>query len=117
MPDQPNLALREYVTSVGFSLQLSKKQIDWLIAIHHFRGDFTALVKWEYATQKSDPAEFMRRTRMFSHSVVSTRSLVGRGLLPAEPGEWHLTKAGHLTVALLKEAGIYQERLKEMGFE
>jgi hypothetical protein len=40
---------------------------------------------------------------------------VRRGLVSNIEKDWSLTKAGHLVVALLKEAGIYQDRLVEMG--
>lgn len=109
MAEQTNLALREYTTSIGFSMQLSKRMIDLLVAMHHFKGDFHKLVAWQY--EKDTDV----RRRAFAHCVTSLHSLENRGLMSPDFQDWSLTKAGHLVVALLKEAGIYQERMKELG--
>jgi hypothetical protein len=124
-----NEALREHVTSIGFSLTLSKRMIDTLVALDHFKGDFHALTQWE-DDAGVDTVERTRRRVLFSHYVVTYRSLESRGLvvrknvyLHKDPKCFHLdqqksrhslTKAGKLMVGLLKEAGLYDERLAEM---
>lgn len=113
-----NSALREHVTSIGFSMTLSKRQIDLLVALHHFKGNFHQLINWEHApvaNMGGDRAEYARRRKFFSHSVPSGQALEHRGLISHDIERWDITKAGHLVVALLKEAGIYQERLSEIG--
>lgn len=126
MPEQFNLALREHVTSIGFSMTLSKRMIDTLVALHHFKGNFHELVQWQYC--KDDKDRLVRRA-MFGHYVTSYHALVNRGLVTTyerynddgtrdvKASRHNLTKAGHLIVALLKEAGIYQERMKEIGLQ
>ncbi len=120
MTEQTNLALREYTTSVGFNMMLSKRQIDLLVGLHFQKGRHN-LFEWEYLPRGDTPEALMERYRrrmVFSHSITSMRALKTRGLLRAQAGEdWSLTKAGHLMVALLKEAGIYQERVKELGLD
>lgn len=118
---ETNLALREYVTSVGFQLTLSQRMIDVLVALDHFKGDFEALMAWERASET--------RRRLFNHYVstfgsLEKRGLVHRdihhkksGLVDPEKSRHRVTKAGRLTIGLLKEAGLYQERIKEMGLQ
>lgn len=114
-----NEALRSHVTSIGFALTLSKNMIDTLVALDHFKGDFGAFVAWEYAGGKT-------RQKQFSHYVTTFRSLESRGLVRAvhkykdgyrdiEKSRHQLTRAGKLVISLLKEAGLYQDRLTELG--
>jgi hypothetical protein len=112
----PNEIFRTYTTSVGFALTLTKLQIDLLILYHHFKGFDGAhrLVSSDdngaIAYRRS---EIRAQTRtLSSHWISTSASLDGRGL--TTPNH-KLTKAGRLVVALLKEAGIYQERLEMLG--
>ena len=101
-----NDALREHVTSIGFALTLSKRQIDLLCVLHHFK-DLSRFHDWEHGDRS--------RVKHFAHCVTTVRALSARGLVSPIPGNWSLTKAGHLTVALLKECGIYQDRMADLG--
>lgn len=112
MTEQTNVALREYVTNVGFQLTLSKLMIDMLVALDHFKG-FTP--------------EFSKHfDNKLPHFVSTGKALAERGLIyytypgagkKAPKNQLTLTKAGRLTLSLLKEAGLYQERVKEMGLQ
>lgn len=105
-----NKSLREHVTSVGFSLTLSKRQIDTLVLLHHFKT-------WD---------RFYGRMAGYSHYCSTAQALISRGLMrdfgpgvpyvkcelcEAEFCGHRLTKAGSITAVLLQEAGIYQEVL------
>jgi len=92
-----NQELREYVTRVGFSISLSKAQIEHLVFMHVTRE---AKVRWLTA----------------SSSMISTSAaLQRRGLIEhrddsaSAPRGWYLSKAGELVVGLLKESGIYED--------
>lgn len=110
-----NELLREHVTSTAFSLTLSKRQIDLLVALHHFKGDYHQLIQWEYQGNSIGNDVYQFRRKLFSHTVPTGWSLMRRGLINKEDKSWKLTKAGHIVTALLKEAGIYQDRLQDMG--
>lgn len=113
-----NNALREHVTSVGFNLTLSKRMIDVLVCLDHFKGDYGAMTNWERAGG-------LTRMRQFGSYITTVRALEARGLvvrdikyqnglLDRERSRHRLTRAGKLTVSLLREAGIYQERFDEL---
>lgn len=110
-----NETLRSYVTSVGFSLTLTKLQIDMLVLLHHY-GGFKGAHDHAEQDSKGEPASRSTSRRpttrtLSSHWVSTSAGLHGRGLL----GDgWKLTKAGDLTVEILKEAGIYQDSLARM---
>ncbi len=82
----PNQKFTDHVTGVAFSLTLSKRQIDVLLAIDMHGFDFRELCN-------------------YSHCVPTMRSLEDRGLITREGG-WKTTKAGNLSCSLLREAGI-----------
>jgi hypothetical protein len=114
-----NAPLREHVTSVGFSLTLSKRQIETLVLLHHF----DVFDKFHDAT---------RNHALVSNNYCTTaRALIRRGLMrehgfgvktaPCELCDTavcghKLTKAGIMTAGLLNEAGLYQEVLDRLGF-
>ncbi|HOY80610.1 MAG TPA: hypothetical protein PLB92_00585 [Rhodoglobus sp.] len=97
----PNETLRNYVTSVGFSLTLSKAQIELLVLLDHF-GSHNAL---------------HRAGLIPSMYVPTIRALDHRGLTDIGSREAILTKAGRLAVELLREAGMYAEVLERKGVE
>lgn len=99
-----NETFREHVTSVGFALILTKRQLEMLVLLHHFEGFKGA-------------HEFVDRRKALSRCWVSTaRGLQMRGLLP-EGNQWELTEAGKLIIGLLKEADIYKDTLDRLGVE
>ncbi|MBM4489710.1 hypothetical protein GS471_17085 [Rhodococcus hoagii] len=93
-----NEALREYTTSIGFNLTLSKRQIELLVLMDYFEGH----------------SGLSRAGRSPSHYVTTMRSLERRGLTS---GFVNINKAGHLVCSLLKEAGIYQDVLDLNGIQ
>ena len=108
-----NDALREHVTSVGFSLTLSKNQIDTLVLMHYAGGGFN---KFHRAF----------RDRISNNYCTTAGALIRRGLMRDHgPGvapvacelcdekycDHRLTRAGVLLADLLTQAGIYQEVL------
>jgi hypothetical protein len=97
----PNETLRNYVTSVGFSLTLSKAQIELLVLLDHF-GSHAAL---------------HRAGRSPSMYVPTIRALDHRGLTDIRSTDGILTKAGRLACELLREAGMYAEVLERKGIE
>lgn len=120
-----NANLRSHVTSIGFALTLSKNMIDLLVCLDHFSGDYHEMVSWEYRGGNA-------RVRQFGNYVTSFRALESRGLvymdlkytgkgttklIDHDRTRHRLTKAGKLTVGLLKEADIYQERHHELGLD
>jgi len=108
---ETNAALRDHVTSIAFNLTLSKRQLNLLVAMHHFKGypspGFRKFSEgnWRYT--------------YFPHFISTRRALADRGLVRNEEGDEppgiYMTKAGELVCELLKEAGIYAERLTELG--
>ncbi len=101
-----NETFRTHVTSTGFALNLSKAQMFHLVANHavgfHRFG--------------SEPAAAFRS--MNQNYIASCRALVARGLF-CDAGHAHpaakdgfysrITKAGHIVIELLQEAGLYEE--------
>ncbi len=112
-----NLALREHVTSVGFLLTLSKRQIE----VMFFLEKAIEMNDWEPSGQ--------------SHFVSTTRALKARGLIETRnPPEdrvkelvrkgastatihkmygtsyrWRITEAGRLVLGLLRECGMEED--------
>lgn len=114
-----NEVLRQHVTSIGFSLTLSKSQIDTLVLMDHFGGYGKFFDK-------------TNRVGVARNYVMSANALTRRGLFRKELYEGgvstcelctnkfcdhKLTKAGQLTAAILKEAGIYEDVLSHYGFD
>lgn len=97
----PNETLRNYVTSVGFSLTLSKPQIELLVLLDHF-GSHNALFNAGLSP---------------SMYVTTIRALDHRGLTDFRSRQAILTKAGSLAVELLREAGMYSEVLERKGIK
>jgi len=110
-----NWLLREHVLRTGFSLVLTKTQIAALCEL----DAACARDKW-FKLDELSPT-----WRSFhSHWITGVRGLENRGLARHTfdehkhkyeiPGDmpvseaWEITEAGRLTVALLKEAGLYQ---------
>lgn len=96
-----NEALREYTTSIGFSLTLSKRQIELLVLLDHF-GCHSRM--WDSGFR-------------ISHYVTTVRSLERRGLVDPLPGNAGINKAGGFVCGLLKEAGIYNDVLDLNGIK
>ena len=112
-----NIVLREHVTSVGFSLTLSKRQIE---AMFHIEK----MIKLNETFSSGS-----------SHFITTSRALAERGLVEFhQPPEqcvtelikkgasketiykiygvryrWRLTKAGELMLGLLREAGMEEQ--------
>lgn len=113
-----NQALRDHVTSIGFSLTLSKSMIETVILLDHFKG-------WNSFHSKT------RHLASQRNYVVTAQSLIRRGLMRDHgPGtrapcdvceldfcDHRLTRAGVLAARLLEEAGIYDEVLRRYGFD
>ena len=95
-----NEQLKEYVTSTVFSMTLKKTHI-W------------ALVKAKEGYQQNKREVDPGYLDMFS--IPAVKNLISKGLVHPKSG-WQLTRAGELVVELLKEAGIYQEFLKDRQF-
>lgn len=110
-----NAALREHVTSIAFNLTLSKRQLNLLVALHHFKGYPDGGFR---RMETSNPGW---RFTYFPHFISTRRALVDRGLIRTEtedePTGLYCTRAGELVAELLQEAGIYQERLVELGIK
>lgn len=104
-----NQALREHTTSIGFQLTLSKAQIGMLCTVAHFKG-------WK-ASFAGVGIDHPSSTAYFPQFISTCRALTERGLMEKANFGWKLTTAGNLTIDLLKEAGIYQERIKELGLD
>lgn len=141
MTDTPNPYLREHVTSIGFNLTLSKSMIDLVVLMHHYRGDYDRMMcgkRWGAGDPRPQrnpdwtPDDGWLFHPVTRQHISTTRSLMGRGLiertttkrkrtdLPGFGNEriiYKLTPAGKLVVGLLKEAGIYQDRVHELGLE
>jgi len=108
-----NEALREHVTNIGFNLTLSKSMINLLVLLHHHRGDANTIHEGGY-----------RYHPVMRTWTATIRSLKERGLITHEivrdakgynvNALFKPTRAGSLVISLLKEAGIYQERLEEL---
>lgn len=102
-----NELLREHVTSTGFALTLGKTHVASLVMLD------TAI------THKSSSVDLLRGRNNF---VSGIHGCIDRGLVEHHyqakwqnrPGNhlgrhYSITKAGRLVIALLKEAGLYQE--------
>lgn len=106
-----NEKLREYVTSVGFSLTLSETQIYTLVILHHAKG-----LDGLFKSGLIGPHTYGSR-----YFVTAFKSLEHKGLVHHPPEKKLsecgrlLTHAGHLVVQLLKDTGIYQDTLLKAG--
>jgi hypothetical protein len=111
-----NEALREHTTSIGFSLTLTKAQISALVLCHHTKGEMphnTPAVKNFVVTMGC-----LRDRGLITWATpIYHKTRMGLNGAPVITGwkPFRTTKAGTLVVNLLKEAGIYQERLADMG--
>lgn len=107
-----NEALREHTTSIGFQLTLSKAQIGMLCTVHYFKG-------WRsgFALDITNGNDPVHKVAYFPQFISTCRALTERGLMERADYGWKLTKAGTLVINLLKEAGIYQERIKDMALD
>lgn len=123
MPDEINDALRAHVTRVGFDLTLGKSHIATLVWIDQ-------MLKQRRHIRTTNAGSYRRA---FSNSAVGSHGLQDRGLIEHTTPDykgwrakghstdsypvnriWKITKAGRLVIALLKEAGIYDEYLDAM---
>jgi hypothetical protein len=121
--NETNEALRAHVTRVGFDLTLGKSHIATLVWI-----DQMLKHRRHIRTVPSGPYR-----HAFANSAVGGHGLEDRGLIehtmPDYKGWrakgrssdsypvhriWRITKAGRLVIALLKEAGVYQEYLEAL---
>jgi len=114
-----NEPLREHVTSIGFALTLTKTQIYLLVILHYSKGfkgtcrnGLTA--SRTYGNRFCVPAMIALERRGLVTRIPCTKNERGYNNLD---GDVVLTKAGHLTVQLLKEAGIYQDTLLKAGVD
>jgi len=93
-----NHQFRQAVTAIAFNLTLSKQMIISLVSIAH--GDRMRM-------------DVFRHLGMVDCSCVSAKALEHRGLIVAPdtefPGLYELTKAGELTLELLKEADLVRD--------
>jgi hypothetical protein len=106
-----NEALRSHVTRVGFDLTLGKTHIAALVYLNE------CLKQRRYIPAHKTENRPLRHT--FAFFASGAHGLQDRGLIlhhyrpdKHDAGlKWHytITKAGKLVVALLQEAGIYQE--------
>ena len=108
-----NEALREHTTSIGFNLTLSKSMINLLVLLHHHKGDANAIHDAGYIYHP------VLRTWTASVRSLKERGLITHKMVKDAKGYnvnalFRPTRAGSLVVSLLKEAGIYQERLEEL---
>lgn len=118
-----NQLLRDHVTRVGFSLQLSRSQIAALVDIVHN----LAFDEEGYEHRHHLEPLTIGYRRFFGNFVTGARCLEDRGLIvwhraiavarargvrsgELRPSEiWEITPAGWLVVGLLKESGIWAE--------
>jgi len=109
-----NEALREHVTSIGFALTLSKTQIYILSILHYGKG-------YRGCFRKGLLAPHSYGSRFYTPGVWSLHrkglvQFVNEHLPGDDPNrDVTLTRAGHLTVQLLKESGIYQDTMLKAG--
>lgn len=122
MPDDVNDALRAHVTRVGFDLTLGKTHVAALVYIDqqlkrkgYFRTPVTGPYRKAYANFASGAHGLMDRGLLEHliasdvHALSQYRQKYKREMPPNRV--WRITSAGRLVIALLKEAGIYQEYL------
>lgn len=132
-----NDQFRSHVTDTAFNLTLSKSHIAKLVELAELRA-----VRWKYDKINHNHRPRDRRQnryeRAFSNTVTGSQGLQERGLIiwnnpsviilrsdgkykyiPDIPPNkiWQITKAGDLVIALLKEAGIYEEYAKYIRLE
>jgi hypothetical protein len=97
-----NMALREHVTRDGFTLKLSKGQIQLLVLLDHFGG---------YGGYWNSG----HRMRNF---VTAACALTRRGLINHPGNQSHKpTRAGECAIGLLRESGVYEDVLTSLGVE
>jgi len=107
-----NEGLREHVTRIGFDLSLSRPQIDLLVLLHHFKGAKKLTDSGLKNHPQRPPPGAPPAWRGYPNWITTTRCLRSRGLIGEFGSDGYKpTKAGNLVCALLKEAGMYQERL------
>lgn len=115
-PHPVNEALREHVTSIGFALTLSKTQIYILVILHYgkgYRGTFREglIAPRTYGNRFYIPAVW----GLHRKGLVQFKN---DHLPSSDPNrDTVLTTAGHLTVQLLKQAGIYDDTLLKAGVQ
>lgn len=108
---ETNDLLRSHVTRVGFDLSLGKTHIAALVMLNE------SIKQRRYISDRGITDRAVRRA--FTHFASGMHGCEERGLVihhynPARRNgglKWHytITKAGKLVIALLAEAGIYQE--------
>lgn len=114
-----NAILREHVTSIGFSLTLSKMQIETLVLMH-YHGEWNKF--WAHKEKSGFLKNYCTTARALGDRGLIRRSGPG---IPYQECELcddrfcghQLTKAGVLAAELLKEAGIYQDVLERHRVE
>lgn len=109
MSEQNDL-LRAHVTRVGFDLSLGKTHIAALVYLNE-------CIKQRRYIQSNHASQWSRRA--FANFATGMHGCQDRGLVihhwnPKHKNDglkWHytITKAGKIVIALLSEAGIYQE--------
>ena len=109
-----NEMLRAHVTGTAFALTLGKTHIAALVHLEEYLA--ADLTGWERAKQPRPT------TPHLGNFTTGASGLITRGLVthtyPASDkhwanlpfsASWHITPAGRLVLALLKECGIWQE--------
>lgn len=123
-----NVALRSFVTNTSFNLSLRRTHIEALIWIDHDHARNMALMEaWKAAQVEAAQLGFRlsgRNAHLFRPDIAvphmsppsswntSCGALSRRGLVTNDNSRhsgWRTTEAGSLVIALLKEAGLWQE--------
>ncbi len=119
LKQQAERLFQEYVTSIAFSLTLSKRQIGALKILSEESKD-----DWHCFMDDSSPAHALKIAGNF---LTTTRSLEERWLVlyafrpskrhkdtkgqPRQESKVVITKAGLLVIELLKEAGMWMQEI------
>ena len=115
MAEHVNELLREHVLRTGFNLVLTKTQIaalvelDALIAREAFHSFDELSPTWRQFHQNwISGIHGLERRGLVEHTFHQHKADYDPPMTMPVSLAWKITEAGRLTIALLKEAGIYQ---------
>lgn len=108
-----NEDLREYVTRVGFDLTLAKTHVEFMVFLDEMlrRKVYIRSPSWFVSAFRGCERRGLVWYRRPSREQSERRRAKGRTDLT---GIYGFTRAGRLVLSLMKEAGVYEEKHRQL---